>query len=156
RVLQSAEWVRRLGVLIEDTAFAEANEDEFDACITAAALLRCVLEEDRLCPARLYCAHAEGGILGSSGGNLQLPERTFALQVHESPGPTAHRTGRSDAREVPRIHRCPIEGCDKVYQGTRGGWDAHVGSNRVHPLWHPEITSAEARKTQFEMEFPDF
>ena len=55
-----------------------------------------------------------------------------------------------------RSFRCPIEGCEKVYEGTRGGWDGHVGSSRIHPHWHPELASAGARKKQFETEFPDF
>jgi hypothetical protein len=33
-----------LGVALENLGEAEASEDEFDACVTAAALLRCILE----------------------------------------------------------------------------------------------------------------
>jgi hypothetical protein len=51
--LQTAEWVRLLGVTLENLVEARANEDDFDACMMAAALLRCVLEELPLCPPRL-------------------------------------------------------------------------------------------------------
>jgi hypothetical protein len=149
--LLSAEWVGALGVSIKDSQRAESNEDDFDSCITAAALLRCVLEDDQLCPAVLSYADAEGGILGTSAINLQLPEQCF---------PPTRSNGISrrpvENRGTDRTYRCPIEGCKKVYRGTRGGWDGHVGSARIHPCWHPEITSNEARKRQFEMEFPDF
>jgi hypothetical protein len=43
--LKAADWAKRLKVTIEIDS--QANEDEFDACLTAAALLRCVLEKSR-------------------------------------------------------------------------------------------------------------
>lgn len=42
--LRNAGWVQSLDVTFENLAEAEASEDEFDACLTAAALLRFVLE----------------------------------------------------------------------------------------------------------------
>ena len=59
-------------------------------------------------------------------------------------------------RDSAKVYRCPIAGCDKVFQGSRGGWDGHVGSLRLHPEWHPELPQAEERKRRFETEFPDF
>src|SRR5438046_3201667 len=49
-VLLATKWVRSVGVTVENLDEAEANEDDFDACMTAAALLRCVLEKSLLCP----------------------------------------------------------------------------------------------------------
>jgi hypothetical protein len=159
KVLQRAEWVRALSVSIEDIEAAEANEDDFDACLTAAALLRCVLEEVPLCPAILNSAQAEGGMLGTAAINLRLPEQTFRAEhggEHRSRASRGSAKRRVEVRGAPRTFRCPIEGCEKVYEGTRGGWDGHVGSARIHPRWHPELTSVEARKRHFEIEFPDF
>ena len=69
--------------------------------------------------------------------------------VHQSPN-------TSVVRDSAKVYRCPIAGCDKVFQGSRGGWDGHVGSLRLHPEWHPELPQAEERKRRFETEFPDF
>jgi hypothetical protein len=55
-----------------------------------------------------------------------------------------------------RRYPCPIAGCPKVFEGSRGGWDAHVGSLRTHPNWYPGLRSAEDRKNAFENEFPEF
>ena len=49
---------------------------------------------------------------------------------------------------------CPIPGCTKVFHGTRGGWDAHVASWRMHPDWHPDVTDGEERKRRFRREYP--
>lgn len=75
--LRQAEWVRRYDVTLENVIEAEANEDDFDACVTAAALLRCVLEEQPLTPSARTSDSTEGGILGTGSINLDLPERTF-------------------------------------------------------------------------------
>ena len=168
--LQAASWVSALSVELKDLAQAEANEDDFDACVTAAALLRCVLEGAPLCPAHLHSPASEGGILGTGSMNLGLPPRTFS---RPGTGATAHPakpngkadgwSGRSVASGVradfggaKRVFRCPIAGCDKVFHGSRGGWDGHVGSLRLHPNWHPELEEADARKRRFEAEFPMF
>ena len=59
--LRSAHWVRSLGVELRDLAQAEANEDDFDACVTAAALLRCVLEGRRCVPLSSNQRHPKVG-----------------------------------------------------------------------------------------------
>jgi hypothetical protein len=51
---------------------------------------------------------------------------------------------------------CPIAGCNHVFHRSRGGWDAHVGSPRVHPSWLPSRRSPEARKAAFKKAFPEF
>jgi hypothetical protein len=68
--LQAAAWVHLHGVKIKIDA--HANEDDFDACITAAALLRCVVEKLPLCLPRLDSARAEGGMLGTGSVNFDL------------------------------------------------------------------------------------
>jgi hypothetical protein len=94
--LRAAPWVGSLGVELGDLAHAEANEDDFDACVTAAALLRCVLEGAPLCPAQLKSAASEGGMLGTGTVNLGLPQRTFSklhatVRTQMQPGESVRR-----------------------------------------------------------------
>jgi hypothetical protein len=164
--LRAAGWVRWLRVTLENLAEAEANEDDFDACVTAAALLRCVLDGSPLYPSRLESAASEGGMLGTGSVNLLLPKQTFigparvraavlsAAQTVDRPTEPASR--EADERDRARVYRCPIAGCDKVFQRSRGGWDGHVGSLRLHPGWHPELREAGERRRRFKTEFPDF
>lgn len=154
---------------IEGLDHAEASEDDFDACVSAAALLRCVLDGSPLCPPQLDFPAIEGGILGTGSVNLQLRPRHFVLQGDVThavrPAVESPRQVRlvgvehpdADApRGVERFHRCPIAGCDKVFRGSRGGWDAHVASIRTHPERQPDLKEPETRKRRFEAEFPDF
>ena len=72
---------------------------------------------------------------------------------------TGHRT--TDSRPMARLpgrvkYRCPIGGCKKVFYGSRGGWDAHVASRRIHPDWHPDVTDGRVRKERFKAEYPDW
>ena len=167
--LREAGWIHALGVKFENLAEAEADEDDFDACLTAAALLRCVLEGSPVGHAHSSAARAEGGMLGAASINLELPERKFGnQQAREQRTPNglsrsagAVPSGRSltnvsSTADALRTYPCPIPGCDKVYQGSRGGWDAHVGSLRIHPSWHPELESAEDRKQIYRIDFPEF
>jgi hypothetical protein len=166
--LRGASWVRWLRVRFENLAEAEANEDDFDACVTAGALLRCVLEGSPLCPPQLESASSEGGMLGTGSVNLRLPQQTFArprmrsivrpaVETSGRPAESDHRgAGATELGDGVRVFRCSIVGCDKIFQGSRGGWDGHVGSLRLHPGWHPELQEAEERKRKFETEFPRF
>jgi hypothetical protein len=170
-VLRTARWVDSLSVSLEDLDHAESNEDDFDACVTSAALLRCILEAASLCSAQLPSQASEGGMLGTGSVNFRLPPRTSTKQGQKrplveppcltAPEPTeSDRFNPSMEREgvgnPVRVFRCPIAGCDKVFHGSRGGWDGHVGSLRLHPTWHPELEEADARKRRFETEFPMF
>jgi hypothetical protein len=108
-------------------------------------------------------------MLGTGSVNLEIASQTFARQrpvrrlVQTNPDvPRVDENGRlriplvSDgSRTANKIFRCPIAGCDKVFHG-RGGWDAHVGSRRLHPDWHPELETPDDRKRRFEAEFPEF
>lgn len=107
-------------------------------------------------------------MLGTRSINLQLAERRFGnqQQVGEKGTPAGlsrpvvpsgrSRTKMSPTADTPTKYPSPIAGCDKVYQGSRGGWDAHVGSLRIHPGWHPELESAEDRKRIYQIDFPEF
>src|SRR4051812_27061909 len=64
-------------VRFEDVEWARGNEDDFDACITAAALLRCCLEELPFSQPLGPTARAEGWILCSGSINLARPEATY-------------------------------------------------------------------------------
>jgi len=69
-MLSTAHWVKDLAVTIMDGDWAEDNEDDFDALVSAAALLRlCVTRPDLLDgPDSLGSSpEVEGGILGRSG-----------------------------------------------------------------------------------------
>jgi hypothetical protein len=168
-VLRATRWVASLDVTLEHLSEAEANEDDFDACLTAAALLRCVLDGSSLCPADLDLPGSEGGILGTGSVNLHLPARQFTgpdtpvkagrgnhTDALERPGPVRREIDSRDGRSGERTYRCPIEGCQKFFRGSRGGWDAHVASLPSHPAWHPELKDAEERKRRFREEFPGF
>jgi len=137
---------------MEDLAFAQENEDDFDAFITAAALLRCELEQVPLCEPGTASDRIEGGILGTASINLGLKERTFGEHAFKP----SQQSRATVSLPMTRTFSCPIAGCAKIFEGTRGGWDGHIGSLRIHPVWHPEILSAEERKKQFTSEFPGF
>lgn len=158
--LEDAAWVRQHGVTIKDLHAARTSEHDFDACMTAAALLRSVLEELPLYTAPSSRAWAEGGMLGTGSVNLQMPQRGFR-NVRRKPSLTVAEQWRQGAftRSVSardRVFRCPIPGCSKEYRNTRGGWDAHVGSVSIHPSWYPELTSPRERKEQFRADFREF
>jgi hypothetical protein len=79
--LTAAHWLHDHKVRVEDLSSAQSSEDDFDACITAAALLRCQLERVPFCGPWQKTDRIEGGILGSASINLQLKERTFPSGV---------------------------------------------------------------------------
>ena len=89
--LTRADWVRAHGVTIHDVEPSVSNEDDFDACLTAAALLRCQLEGWPLHASGDAHHAVEGGILGSGSVNLSLPEQTF-VAAHAGPLPAIHRS----------------------------------------------------------------
>ena len=51
---------------------------------------------------------------------------------------------------------CPINGCEKVFEGGRGGWDAHVASPRMHPDWYPHLEDGSERKWLFRLTHADW
>lgn len=82
--LGRSRWVRDRAVTIADLGPARASEDDFDALVTATALLRCLIEDLPLFASPLHAPSVEGGILGTGTVDLALPETRF----------TARRRGR--------------------------------------------------------------
>ena len=153
--LQHATWVTSNGIDLGECARIVGNEDDFDAHITAAAVLRCVIEAVPLSRSDRVDTEAEGSMLLTGAVDFRKPGRTL------SPGVAALSTARrplpagARSRAV-KDHACPIPGCRHVFRGSRGGWDAHVASLRKHPAWYPAVTNPEARKRLFKKEHPDW
>ena len=162
--LARAEWVRLHGIDLGDLDRPRANEDDFDAHLTAAAVLRCVHEGMRLDHPQWTDAKAEGSMLlcavvdprrRSSGPNRK--SATWPEPLAQREPRAARQTGRfrsASGRDL--LYPCPIPGCGKVFSGSRSGWDAHVGSIRQHRGWRPQIGDPEERKRAFREEFRDW
>ncbi len=162
--LKDLDWIQRLSVDVGDLADAKNDEDPFDSQMTATAVLRCWLEGRSLADPEWVDPVAEGSMLLAGPVDLEVGVRTFGKP---------RRRSRKEATQVPlALSRpvegkdkpsastaeltCPIPGCRKVFLGSRGGWDAHVGSARIHPEWHPEVEDGEERKSLFRSEFPSW
>jgi len=111
--LRTQDWVRECGVRFEDVEPETLTEDSFDALLSAAGALRCVLEGT---PLGWSGSDAfEGGILGLDSLNLSLPERTFRCGPSDerpSKGPSARRplTSGSEAGGVsPFLQRPAVD-----------------------------------------------
>ncbi|QGQ21999.1 hypothetical protein F1728_04510 [Gimesia benthica] len=121
---------------------AASSEDEFDMFSTAVVLGRWF--KDQLIPFAVpkqdVVQNMEGWMLGLS------PEG------QKEPSPKKRQKYNSSERQFP----CPIEGCKHVFHGSRGGWDPHVGSPRIHPEWNPDITDKRERMDKFRIEFPEW
>ena len=164
--LERAAWIRVHGIDLGSLDPARENEDDFDACFTAAAVLRCLLEGMPLAGPEWTDHQAEGSMLLTGAVSPDRP----------ASGPT-RGTGVSSRRKAPRdtdpssekphagretdtgnqpVFPCPIPGCKKMFVGSRGGWDGHVSSPRMHPDWLPEITEPEQRRQTFRREFGDW
>jgi len=55
-----------------------------------------------------------------------------------------------------RKHRCPIPGCNYVFEHGATGWAKHVGSPSNHEGWLPDTAGSDVRKATFEAQFPEF
>ena len=164
RVAQ-AEWVHQHGIDLGDLGPVRANEDDFDAHMTAAAVLRCIREGRRLAAPDWIDEHAEGSVL--LAGVIEPDRRNGAStwKKAKSPG-RKERSIHSDRSLLPlrteatvkpgKVYRCPISGCGKVFGDSRRGWDAHVGSARMHRGWRSEIDNPEERKRAFREEYGDW
>lgn len=147
--LMKAGWVTTNNVRIQDGQQATANEDDFDALLSAAALLRLFLEEAPIESQVSENLSMEGGVLGSAS-ILAGKQRTSSARPHRQKKADAKQPG--DSRQYP----CPIPGCDHVFQNSRGGWDAHVASFKRHPQWHPDTPNPSGRKNLFKQIFTDW
>ena len=163
--LSDATWVKAYGATISDLEQARADEDDFDALFTAAAVLRCVLEDTPLANADWIDNLAEGAMLlagpvDPTRRSKAVPQLGKAAQVTFDLLPTVAREAEPDPAE-PRqratggkaTYTCPIPGCSKVFSDSRGGWDAHVASLRKHADWYPDIKSPQVRKELFKRDF---
>lgn len=148
--LRNSQWMLEHSVAIENIEEAEQSEDDFDALMTAAALLRCDLEGVPLHGVDSN-PEIEGGMLATGSVNLHLQTKQFRTNTDVVCNPS----NLDDAKPSVEF-RCPIQNCTHVFKGSRGGWDSHVASLARHPSWHPEIVNGEERKNLFRNEFPDF
>jgi len=108
----------------------DALVDALDACMTAAALLRCVIEALPFTEPLDARASAEGGILGSGSINLDLPESAFRPDrpseqtlARALPRRDLKSTDQRTSERTAVRFACPIPGCSKVFVGSRGGWE---------------------------------
>ena len=150
-MLSNADWIATHGVTLPDLARARADEDDFDALMTAAAGLRCILEGYPLEQPDLDDPVAEGGMLLSSAVDFNVPGERLQVDVA-----AVHPRRRRTPKRKTRRFMCPIEGCTKVFRQGRSGWDSHVGSFSKHPDWHPNVRQPEERKRLFKIDFPGF
>ena len=149
--LRDAAWVADEQVTIEDLDAALENEDDFDALMSAAALMRIFLENVPPSGPDASVATVEGDILGAASitaGRRQVMDQG----LKQSDGK------RSDAKQSgsPRaVHNylCPIPGCQYIFHNSRAGWDAHVTSLKRHQHWHPDVFDPNQRKLLFKGEF---
>jgi diadenosine tetraphosphate (Ap4A) HIT family hydrolase len=108
--LLAQDWVRQNNVRFEDAEPETITEDSFDALLSAAGLLRCVLED---APLGWSGSDAfEGGILALDSLNLSLPERTFRCGSNDerpSKGPPMRRPETSGKGDSPFLQRPAAE-----------------------------------------------
>ena len=165
-LLEDVAWVNVYDVDIGDIDPARDDEDDFDAHLTAAAVLRCYLEETPVVRHEWIDKVAEGSMLLAGPVDPTLKAKTITKSRKRPPQaslhlkPAAARTAKQspqNSRPPPKHkrtdYRCPIPGCSKVFQGSRGGWDAHVASLRKHLDWYPDVKSPQLRKELFRRDF---
>lgn len=160
-LLAAAAWVREHGVDLGNLDRARGDEDVFDSLVTAAAMLRCVLERRPLCDEGWIDPVAEGTMLLAGPVDPSLAAQTFTVDGHRERPVRLVKTrtekppkSTKAARSATPTYSCPIAGCTKVFRGSRGGWDAHAASPAQHPTWHPEVRDPKERKRLFRAEFP--
>lgn len=100
----------------------------------------------------------EGWIIGMNPADLNTEylssvEKSSVEKRKRSSRESSSRGSTTDSRPT---YPCPIEGCDHVFHGSRGGWDPHVASPTKHRYWRQELKTGEERKKAFQQEFPEF
>lgn len=151
--LARAQWVGGNRIDLGDLDGPRANEDDFDAHLTAAAVLRCIQEGLEIASPEWTDATAEGSMLLAGVVDPRRRSVTSGRRARRSP---ASRAGAGSGANGAAVYRCPIPGCGKVFGGSRAGWDAHVGSTRLHPQWRRGVADPEERKRLFREEFRDW
>jgi mutator protein MutT len=147
--LSEAAWLKEAGVEISDIEWAQRSEDDFDALMQATALVRLISSAVPISSV-IVDPIWEGGILGTGG----LTPRHPGLS-RSTPRRRRHSPMGVDPKAA-SLKRCPIDGCRKVFQSGRLGWDAHVGSLRRHPDWEPTLLLPKERRDVFRKQFPDW
>ena len=168
-LLKQAEWVRTNQIDLQNLESARNNEDDFDACLTAAAFLRCLCEKRQLVEPNHIDSQVEGSmlLLGPIDPCRIKKSSTEICKTYSSSekatflsGPVINlpHIGISGGDHVGDrlIYPCPISGCTKEFIGSRGGWDGHVGSLRIHPDWRPDVKEPENRRAAFRQEFSNW
>ncbi|MYE23204.1 MAG: hypothetical protein F4Y01_04580 [Gammaproteobacteria bacterium] len=139
--LVRAGWIDGHGVRLDHLECARANEDDFDALFTAAAVLRCVVERRALVSSEWVDEVAEGGML-------------LAGPVRPGAGRRPRRVQSKAASAT--MHVCPISGCSKVFRGSRAGWDKHIERPAAHPDWRADVADPAERRRLFREDFADW
>ena len=168
-LLGDAAWVKAHDVDLGDLDAARDNEDDFDAHLTAAAVLRCYLEETPVVRHEWIDQVAEGSMLLAGPVDPALKAKAFTTSQKRPPQASLHlnppdvrAAKQNPLNSVPHPkhkktdYPCPIPGCSKVFRDSRGGWDAHVASLRKHLDWYPDIKSPQLRKELFRRDFGDW
>ena len=169
-MLATAAWVNTYEADLGDDTWARGNDDDFDAYLTAAAVLRCYLAGTPLVDEEWIDEEAEGSMLlagpvdpvRKSKALSMLGERPTQAGLRlETPGvPPSNQRPKALSSLHPVQQQidypCPISGCTKVFRGSRAGWNTHVASRRKHPDWYPDIKSPRVRKKLFRRDFGDW
>ena len=163
KLLVAANWVTRNHIDLGALDALIKNEDDFDAHLAAAAVMRCVVEQMPLTSQDWIDVIAEGSMLlvGTvdptlKGRKLTIRSQNEYLSKSSSMHDADTRIYGPLAKSSGNIYDCPIPCCSKQFDGARRGWDAHVASLRMHPDWHPDIKDGEKRKKQFREEFQEW
>ena len=162
--LKTANWVTRNQIDLGELDALIKNEDDFDAHLTAAAVMRCVVERMPLTSQDWIDVIAEGSMLlvGTVDPTLKSRNLTTRFQnkrssISSSMHDVDTRIYGPPTKSSRNIYYfCPISGCSKWFYGSRRGWDAHVASFRMHPDWHPNIKNSAKRKRLFRKEFQEW
>ncbi len=161
--LLKAKWVRQNRIDLGNLTALIENEDDFDAHLTAAAVMRCVIERRPLATQDWIDEIVEGSMLLVGAVDPTLPGRFLTTRSQNRRPSTSSSMHYVDTRIYElstktsrNIYSCPIPGCSKRFYGSRRGWDAHVASFRMHPDWHPNIKNGVERKRLFKKEFPEW
>jgi len=160
--LQIAKWIQDHEINLDNLDPARDCDDEFDACFVAAAVLRCLCEGRKITDRYWTNSVSEGSMLLL--GSVDIPKgngkhHSSASNLDGTDAPNSpHPFSEPDSARIEEsnIFHCPIPGCTKKFIGSRGGWDGHVGSIRIHPDWKPEIKDPEQRRKAFRQDFSDW
>lgn len=158
-LLERTKWVADKEIKLDDLNSAKQSEDDFDALFTAAAVLRCSLEDIDIVAPDWVDSEIEGSMLLAGPVNPCSNTKKLKEWMDDQ---KAHTSEFRSAIKIPlqthekSIYPCPIPGCEKEFHGSRSGWDTHVASPKKHPGWYPAISDGEERKKLFRQDYNDW